>query len=543
MNVAELVVKLLEDEGVEYIFGVPGEENIDLMDALIDSKIKFILTRHETSAAFMAGAYGSFSGKPGVCLTTLGPGATNSITGVANSNMDRSPIVAITGQTRLDQQHKETHQYYDLIKLFDPITKWSASIKSKEIASEVIRKAFKIAASEKPGATHIELPEDIASMEVQDQEPMKQAKAQFSEANDEAIQGAIKLINQAKAPLILAGNGIIRRNASAQLRSFVEQTQIPVTQTFMGKGVLPWTDNLSLFVAGLGGEDYINCGFEKADLIITIGYDITEYPSSNWNPTGEKKVLHIDTKESEIDSHYPVEMGVIGEIGSNLEKIMVGLEKKERGTEFKDIRKNMLDEFEQYKNDQAFPIKPQRIIHDLRSVMDEDDIVFSDVGAHKMWLARMYPCYEPNTLRISNGLASMGVAFPSAIAGKLAYPNKKAVAVCGDGGFLMTGAELETAVRLKLPIIILLWRDGGYGLIEWKQMNKFNRSSHVKFENPDFVAYAKSFGAEGIHVEKAEDLKPALERALKMSGPVIIDCPVDYGENTKLTERLGEINC
>ncbi|WP_228547551.1 acetolactate synthase large subunit [Filobacillus milosensis] len=544
MRTANLIVKMLEHEGVEYIFGVPGEENLDIMDALLDSKIEFIVTRHETGAAFIAGTYGRLTGKPGVCLSTLGPGATNLLTGVANANMDRSPIVAITGQAGLDRQHKESHQYYDLISMYAPVTKWNAAIKSREIISEVIRKAFHVASGEKPGATHIDIPEDIAAIDVEEQPPLFKVEHQLSEAGDEVIEKVKDEITNAKNPLILAGNGITRGNASKQLITLVEKYSIPVTHTFMGKGALPWTHELSLFTAGLGGKDYITCGFENADLIITIGFDMAEYPPVNWNPTGDKVILHIDTTEAETDSHYPVNLNVIGDIASNLEKITDSLpERKEISPWISRLRKNMLDELKEYENDTEFPLKPQRIISDLRSVMGEDDIVLSDVGAHKMWLARMYHCYQPNTMLISNGLASMGIALPAAIGAKLVYPDRKIVAVCGDGGFQMTSAELETAVRLKLPIVILLWRDDGYGLIEWKQMKAFNRASHIKFGNPDFVKLAESYGAKAFRINKTEELKPVLQQALKLDQPVLIDCPVDYGENLKLTKRLGELIC
>ncbi|GEL77677.1 acetolactate synthase large subunit [Tenuibacillus multivorans] len=544
LRAANLIVKMLEHEGVEYIFGVPGEENIDLMDALLDSKIEFIVTRHETGAAFMAGTYGRLTGKPGVCLATLGPGATNLLTGVANANMDQSPIVALTGQAGLERQHKESHQYYDLIALYRPVTKWNAALKTDKIISEVVRKAFQVAADEKPGATHIDIPEDIAGLEAKDQDPLYQVEHAFTDAEDSVIEKAKDEITKADHPLILAGNGVTREEATPQLRSLIDKYAIPVTHTFMGKGAIPWTSELSLLTTGIGGKDYITCGFEQADLIITIGFDMAEYSPKDWNPTGDKKILHIDTTDPETDSHYPVTLSVVGDIGSNLEKITKALpEKREISPWVPKLRENILNEVKEYEDDQGFPIKPQRIISDIRSVMGEQDIVISDVGAHKMWLARMYHCYEPNTMLISNGLASMGVALPAAIGAKLVKPDRKVVAVCGDGSFQMTGAELETAVRLKLPMVVLLWRDDGYGLIEWHQMKAFDRASHISFDNPDFVKLAESYGAKGYRIEKTEELKPVLQEALDIDGPALIDCPVDYGENLKLTEKLGDIIC
>jgi acetolactate synthase-1/2/3 large subunit len=543
MKVAQLLVKCLENEGVEYIFGVPGEENIDLMDALLDSNIKFITTRHETSAAFMAGAYGRITGKPGVCLATLGPGATNLLTGVANANMDHCPLIAITGQAGLNRQHKVSHQYYDLVDIYEPVTKWNAQIKTGEIVPEVVRKAYQLAIQEKPGATHIDLPEDIASMEV-DLPPLPITGHALPQADGTIIKEAVNLISRATHPLILAGNGVTRGQASVQLRNLVEKSSIPVVHSFMGKGAVSWKNDLSLLTAGLSGKDYITCGFQKADLIITIGFDMAETPPENWNPDGQTPILHIDTEEAEIDSHYPVALNVVGDIKENLEQLVETLSEKERDLSWAhSIRKQALEELECYKKDTGFPVKPQKIISDLRDVLHDEDIVISDVGAHKMWMARMYHTAEPNTCLISNGLASMGVALPGAIGAKLACPDRSVVAVCGDGAFQMTGAELETAVRLNLAIVILLWRDDGYGLIEWHQMKKFKRPSNIRFGNPDFIQLAKAYGIEAIKIEKTKDLQPALDRAITMKKPVLIDCPVDYKENMKLTEKLKNITC
>ncbi|WP_411954494.1 acetolactate synthase large subunit [Alkalibacillus sp. S2W] len=543
MNVSETIVRCLEAEEVEYIFGVPGEENIDLLDALYDSDIEFIVTRHETSAAFMAGIYGRLTGKPGVCLATLGPGATNLLTGVANSNMDLNPIVAITGQAGLNRQHKISHQYYDLIKIYEPVTKWNAQIKTPDIVPEVIRKAFQVASSEKPGATHFDLPEDIASAEYK-AEPLTVRMPNLSGASEETIQEAAELIQSSENPLIIAGNGITRGKASDVLRAFIEHTSIPVVHTFMGKGALPWTHDLSLLTAGLGSQDYITCGLNASDLIITIGFDMAEYSPKDWNPEGDKPILHIDTTNPETDAYYPVKTSVIGDVGQNLSKIKQAVPQLERDVTWaKEVRDNAMNELKDYEQDSGFPVKPQRIISDLREALNDDDIVISDVGAHKMWMARLFHTAEPNTCLISNGLASMGVAVPGAISAKMVQPEQNVVAVCGDGAFLMTGAELETAVRLNLPIVVLLWRDDGYGLIEWHQMKKFNRASYIEFGNPNYVDLAKSYGFEAFEIQKTEELLPTLKQAISLNKPVLIDCPVDYRENMKLTEKLGEIIC
>jgi acetolactate synthase I/II/III large subunit len=324
----------------------------------------------------------------------------------------------------------------------------------------------------------------------------------------------------------------------------VKTANLPVVHTFMGKGAIPWTDEHSLLTAGIGGNDYIACGFNESDLIIAVGFDMAEYSPKSWNPEGKTPILHIDTKEAEIDACYPVQLNVVGNIKENIKNLNKAITEKEKDlTWVSHVRNEALTELESFKSDIEFPVKPQKIIADLRSVLEENSIVISDVGAHKMWIARMYHCYQPNTCLISNGLASMGVAVPSAIAAKMVHPERQVVAVCGDGSFQMTSAELETAKRLNLPIVILLWRDEGYGLIEWHQMKAFNRSSHIKFGNPDFVQLAKSYGFEGLTVEKTEGLKPTIDKALSLNKPVLIDCPVDYRENMKLTEKLGNIIC
>ncbi|QTM98410.1 acetolactate synthase large subunit [Sediminibacillus dalangtanensis] len=543
MKAAELLIRCLEQEGVEYIFGVPGEENIDVMDALHDSTIQFVLTRHETSAAFMAGAYGRLTGKPGVCLATLGPGATNLLTGVANANMDLCPIVAITGQAGIDRQHKVSHQYYDMVSVYEKVTKWNTQIKTPDIVPEVVRKAFHVATKEKTGATHIELPEDVAGMEV-DTSPLNVVPHNLTEADEPVINEAADMIEQAKHPLILAGNGVTRGKAAEALRSLVMKANLPVVHTFMGKGAVPWTDEHSLLTAGIGGDDYITCGLGEADLIIAVGFDMAEYSPKSWNPEGKTPVLHIDTREAEIDACYPVRLQVVGNMQENITNIKAALSEKARDlTWVSHVRSKAISELESFQNDEEFPVKPQKIIADLRSVLAKDSIVISDVGAHKMWMARMYHSYQPNTCLISNGLASMGVAVPSAIAAKLVYPERQVVAVCGDGSFQMTSAELETAKRLNVPIVVLLWRDEGYGLIEWHQMKAFNRSSHIKFGNPDFGQLAASYGFEPMKVEKTDELQAILKKALSLNKSVLIDCPVDYRENMKLTEKLGNIIC
>ena len=543
MKASELTVKCLENENVDYIFGIPGEENLDLMDALLESKIQFIQTRDERGAAFMADVYGRLTGRAGVCLATLGPGAMNLVTGVADANMDRAPLVAITGQASLDRMHKESHQYMDVVSVFKPMTKWNTLIHLPEIIPESISKAFKTATSEKPGATHIDFPEDVAKMQV-DADPVPHDFPSEAEPVVACLQRAAQLINDAKHPIILAGNGVVRQGASRMLTQFSEMTNIPVAHTFMGKGSIPWTHRLSLLSVGLQANDFVSCGFDRADLVIAIGYDIVEYHPSLWNPNRDKKLVHIDTEPSESDAAYVTDVEMVGNIRQSLRHLMAQeIYPKDSEYASNTLRKIILDQLDEHRDDTGFPMKPQKILSDVRSVLAEDDILISDVGAHKMWIARMYPCYKPNTCIISNGFASMGIAMPGAIAAKLIYPERKCLAVCGDGGFLMNSQELETAMRVGVPFVTLIFNDEAYGLIEWKQMNTFGRPAHIDFTNPDFVTYAQAFGAKGYRVESSDELVPILNDAFEQKVPSVIDCPVDYAENLRLTDELGHLTC
>lgn len=539
MKAAELFVKCLENEGVEFIFGIPGEENLAVMDALLDSSITFVTTRHEQGAAFMADVYGRLTQRAGVCLSTLGPGATNLITGVADANMDHAPMVAIAGQAGTHRLHKESHQVLDLENIFEPITKYSTRLLTPNTISEVVRKAFKQAQMEKSGASFIEFPENLAEMPIKD-EPLRAQYPTTPEPPAERVRCAAGIISGARNPIILAGNGVIRAGASRQLAAFAGKLNIPVTNTFMAKGVVPFRHPMALGSAGLQAHDYANFGFDQADVIICVGYDLVEYHPYLWHPTRDRKIIHIDMSPAEVDAHYVVEAGVIGDIGITLDRI-AELATPQTGHRLRPLRDALIEEMKLHRDDQGFPVKPQKIIWDLRTALGLEDIVICDVGAHKMWMARMFRCEYPNTCIISNGFASMGIAVPGAIAAKLAYPQRKIVAVTGDAGFLMNSQEIETAVRMNTPIVILIWNDGGYGLIEWKQMKTYGRTAHVKFNNPDFVKYAESFGAKGYRVEKAGDLLPILKTAIADTTVSIIDCPVDYSENLKLTEKLGEM--
>jgi acetolactate synthase-1/2/3 large subunit len=541
MKAAKLFVDCLEHEGVEYIFGIPGEENLDVMDALLDSTIRFITCRHEQGAAFMADVYGRLTGRAGVCLATLGPGATNLVTGVADANMDHAPVVAIAGQADTNRLHKESHQVLDLELMFQPITKYTSRLLTPDIIPEVVRKAFKVAQTEKKGAAFIEFPENIATLDVQ-ASPLPVKHAVLPEPHHSRVEEAARLVSEASHPMILAGNGVIRAGASAALAAFAERLNIPVANTFMAKGAVPFRHPEALGSAGLQSMDYVSAGFNKADLILCVGYDLVEYHPRLWHPTGDRKIIHIDTTHAEVDAHYPVEVGVVGDITASLEQI-AALARPHQGGPIRTLRDALIQDMNQHRDDRDLPMKPQKIIWDLRTVLDLEDIVVCDVGAHKMWMARMFRCEHPNTCLISNGFASMGIAVPGAVAAKLVHPDRQVVAVTGDAGFMMNSQEIETAVRLGTPVVILIWNDNGYGLIEWKQMASFNRPSHVDFGNPDFVKYAESFGARGYRVSEQLDLQTALRRALADNCVSVIDCPVDYRENLKLTERLGKLVC
>jgi len=539
MNAAQLFVKCLENENVEYIFGIPGEENIAIMDALLDSPIRFVTTHHEQGAAFMADVYGRLTGRAGVCMATLGPGATNLITGVADANMDRAPIVAIAGQGATTRLHKESHQILDLVNLFRPITKYAAQILEPEIVPEIVRKAFKVAQTEKPGGAFIDFPENVADMPVE-KPPIRVQTASTSVAPQHKLDQAAKLLSQAKHPVILAGNGVVRQGASDALVAFAEGLRIPVANTFMAKGVMPFSNELSLGTIGMKAHDLPWFAFEQADVVVCIGYDMVEYHPEMWNPNGDKTIVHIDALPAEVDERYIVAVGVLGDITASLKSIAASAAPQAE-VPFSAVRRAIVEDRSAFANDTGFPVKPQKIVWDLREVLGPDDIAISDVGAHKMWMSRMYRAERPNTCIISNGFAAMGIAVPGAIAAKLAYPDRKVVAVTGDAGFMMNSQEIETALRMKTPIVVLIWNDAEYGLITWHQLRHYGRPSHIEFKNPDFVKYAESFGAKGYRVERAEDLAPTLRQAFADNTVVLIDCPVDYAENMRLTARWNEM--
>lgn len=547
MKASDLFVQCLEEEGVEYIFGVPGEENADFMISLEDSKkIQFVLTRHEQGAAFMAEIYGRLTGDPAGCLGTLGPGATNLITGVADSNMDRAPMLVLTGQGASTRLHKESHQVMDVVAMFKPVTKWATTVLHADNIPEIVRKSVRLARGEKPGAVHIELPEDVAEHDTQ-KAPLAVQRYRRAVPADKIIDHAFEKIKSAKRPIIIAGNGCIRRRASAQLRKFCEQTGIGVVSTFMAKGCVDMDADYCLYTIGLGSKDIVSCAVDAADLVITIGYDMVEYHPALWNAEKEKPLVHIDFLPAEVDENYHPEIEVVGDLAHALWMLNERLADEPLSFDLSQqqaVRKDMAAEFAAHKDDDTQgSIRPQKVLWDTRQVMGADDILLSDVGAHKMWIARHYQCHEPNTCLIPNGFCSMGFALPGAIAASLVSPEKRIVAICGDAGFLMNVQEMETAKRLNSNIVVMVWEDKEYGLIAWKQEAHFGKHTELSFGNPNWMQLAQAFGWHGHHVMNSQDLKQTLEKACDESGPSLVVLPIDYSENMKLTERLGEISC
>ena len=543
MNTAELLVKCLENEGVRIVYGIPGEENLEIVKALHESKqITFIPTRHEQGAAFMADIAGRLTGKAGVCLSTLGPGATNLVTGVADANSDGAPLIAITGQVSTNRMHLTSHQYLDLTAMFAPITKRSKQIVRPDSVNEIVRISFKYAESEKPGACYIDLPCDVAAMDVPEgagSVVLRHPKPHTEFAEESEIAEAAKLIRQAKKPLLLIGCSAVRNNAYPAIRNFADTIRIPGIKTMMGKGVLSCEDSMSIGTIGIPERDYSDAAVEQADLVIAVGYDIVEFAPSKWNSKRNHKIIHIDARPTHINKLYQPDVEVIGDISDSMDRLRAILAPKEEPLWAEAIRRARYADEATYRDDESFPIKPQRLIADIRKIMGKDDILISDVGAHKMWIARQYPCYLPKTCIISNGFATMGIAVPGAVAAKLIHPEKKVLAVTGDGGFLMNCQELETAVRVKTPFVTLIFHDNSYGLIKWKQQIRYHGDSYdVDYGNPDFVKLAESFGCRGYRIEKASEITSVLQNAFRQSVPSVIDCPVDYDENLKLTDKL-----
>lgn len=544
MKVSDFFVKCLENEGVRYVFGVPGEENEDLLFSLDNSSIQFVPTRHEQGAAFIANFWGRLTGKAGVCLSTLGPGATNLITGVADANLDKAPLVAITGQEGLAGLHHESHQTLDIVNMFKPITKWNTAISSPEVVAEVIRKAFKVAEYEKPGATHIELSEDMAKQQVMKMiTPIPPERVRRPSPDYKAINSTIELLKESKKPLIIAGNGAIRKLASKHLTKLVLKHNIPVASTFMGKGSISDRMKQSLLSIGLGFKDYVIEAVENADLILTVGYDIAEFEPEKWNPKGEKKIVHIDFIPAEVYTHYNPEVEVVSDISGALWELnskLINEELKIDTEWYKPIRIRILEDIKSYELNNTDTFTIPGTLNIIREILDDCGLMISDVGSHKIWIARNFPTYCPNGCIMSNGLASMGSALPGAIAASLIDPERQVVAAMGDGGFLMNSQELETAKRLGVSFTAVVLNDNDYGLISWKQSITRGRSIGTKIHNPDFKAYAESFGIKGYCPKNLAELKDQLQTAVTSKELCVVEVSIDPKVNHSLVEKLNK---
>jgi acetolactate synthase-1/2/3 large subunit len=537
---SDVFVQCLEAEGVQYVFGIPGEETLDLNESLSDSSVRFVPVRHEQGGAYMADAYGRLTGRAGVCLGTLGPGATNLVTAVADAFLDRAPLVALTGQSDLERMHKESHQYIDLLGIMRPVVKWNARVSSPEIVPEVVRKAFKVAESEKPGSTHLELPEDVMSRPL-DAKPLPPHAPVQPEPGMRELQRATEIIMAAENPVILAGNGAIRTHASRALRAFVHTTGIPVAETFMAKGLIDYEDPHALGTVGLQSRDYEMAGFDDADVVITVGYDLVEHKPENWNPKRDKQIVVIDTVPAEIDEFFMPAVELVGDIANVVARLAAGCSRRssEQVPQTDRLRELALGALRDGASDDHFPMRPARVLADLRSALGRTDLLISDVGLHKLWIGRVFPAHEPGTVLIANGLAGMGFALPTAIAAKLVHPSRHVVTVSGDGGFLMNCQELETAVRLKTPVVNVIWENGQFGSIVWKQDNKFGRHFGVDFGNPDFVKLAEAFGIPGWRCASADEFSQRLAHALTLDVPSVIVVPIDYSVDVAISRELG----
>ncbi|MEM9103779.1 MAG: acetolactate synthase large subunit [Pseudomonadota bacterium] len=544
IKASDLLVKALEAEGVEYIFAVPGEENLDVLESLHDSSIKLVLTRHEQGAGFMAATYGRLTGKVGVCMSTLGPGATNLTTPAAYAHLGGFPLLMITGQKPIKKSKQGRFQIIDIVSLFDPICKLSKQIVHGNTIPALVREAFRLSEEERPGAVMLELPEDIAAEKTQ-AHIMPSHPRRYATANNASLDDAVKLIKSAKMPLVLIGAGANRKNVRSAIRVFIDICQLAFFNTQMGKGVVDERSPYYLGTAALSSDDYVHCAIERADLIINIGHDVIEKPPF-FMEEGGTKVIHVNYKSAQVDEVYFPQVEVIGD----LEQSMIALTQKLGGpvesdnAYFKRVQDEIHRHIEDKAEDPRFPMIPQRVVADVRKVMGEKDVIALDNGIYKIWFARNYPAYEPNTILLDNALATMGAGLPSAMMVAMLHPERKVLSICGDGGFMMNSQEIETAVRLQLNLVVLILNDSAYGMIRWKQEDAGFQDWGLEFGNPDFVKYAESYGANGHRVSGAEEFTETLESAFAQGGVHIIDLPVDYSENKKvLLDELSQKVC
>ena len=538
MKASDLFINALESEGIEYIFGIPGEENLDFLNSLKDSSIKLILTRHEQGAGFMAATYGRLTGKAGVCLSTLGPGATNLVTAAAYAQLGAMPMLMITGQKPIKASKQGQFQIVDIVDMMRPLTKYTQQISSGHNIPAQVREAMRQAEGERPGAVHLELPEDIACEET-DAKVIVKSKFDIPHASDHSINAAIEMIESAKKPLLLIGAGANRMHTGQKLTTFIEKTRIPFFSTQMGKGVVDERNPLFLGNATLSANDYLHRAIEEADLILNVGHDVVEKPPFFMEQEGKTDVIHINYITASIDPVYYPQQGVIGDIANSIEQLTCRIKPQQHWdfSRFIEVKAHLDQHLLEGIEDDRFPVYPQRLVADVREVMPDDGIIALDNGVYKIWFARNYKAHMPNTVLLDNALATMGAGLPSAMAAKIVHPDRRVMAICGDGGFMMNSQEMETAVRLKLDLVVLILRDDAYGMIKWKQANMGFDHFGLDYGNPDFVQYANSYGATGHRVKSAESLIPLLEECFNTPGVHLLDVAVDYSDNDRILNQ------
>lgn len=546
MKASDLFVKTLESEGVEYIFGIPGEENLDFLDSLSRSNIKLILTRHEQAAGFMAATYGRLTGKAGVCLSTLGPGATNFVTAAAYAQLGGMPMMMITGQKPVKSSKQGQFQIVDIVDMMRPLTKYTQQLVSGDNIPSRVREAFRLAQEEKPGAVHLELPEDIAAEET-DEPPLVASHARRPIAEDKAIRMAVERIQKAKHPLLIVGAGANRKRTCNMLRTFVDRFGIPFVTTQMGKGVVDERGPLFLGNATLSAGDFVHRAIDAADLIINVGHDVVEKPPFFMHHGGVE-VIHVNFLSAAVDPVYFPQVEVVGDIANSIWQINEQLQKQSTWDfeRFMTVREAGESQVAEGAGDDRFPIYPQRLVADVRQATEGQGIIALDNGVYKIWFARNYKAHTPNSVLLDNALATMGAGLPSAMAAKMVHPDRMVTAICGDGGFMMNSQELETAVRLDLHVVVLILRDNAYGMIKWKQANMGLVDFGLDYGNPDFVKYAESYGAHGHRLNSADELLVMLKKCHAEPGVHVIEVPVDYSENDhilnhEIKERSAEI--
>lgn len=537
MKTSDLFVKALENEGVKYIYGIPGEENLDFLDSLRDSSIELILTRHEQAAGFMAATYGRLTGQPGVCLSTLGPGATNFVTAAAYAQLGGMPMIMLGGQKPIRKSKQGRFQIVDVVNLMKPVTKYSEQVVDGNNITSMVREAFRVTMAERPGAAYIELPEDIAEEE-SEASVFEVVGHRRPDANEQSIDAAVEMIQSAKLPLLLIGAGANRKRTSNSLQKLIDRSGIYFFNTQMGKGVADERHERYLGTAALSSDDYLHCAIDRADLIVNVGHDVIEKPPFFMEKDG-KKVIHVNFESANIDDVYFPQLNVVGDIANTISRIADKLGKLDQDLSFfSRVRDEVDTHVTKYFKDTRFPILPQALVSTLRDRLDAKDIITLDNGVYKLWFARNYECYEPNTLLLDNALATMGAGLPSAMTAKQLNPDCKVVSVNGDGGFLMNSQELETAVRMELDLVVIILNDSAYGMIKWKQEGVGFENFGLDFNNPDLVQYANSFGAIGQRAESYENFKDILDTALNSKGVHVIDLPVDYSLNHSILNVL-----